>query len=126
MQIPVPLTMVHVVRPQRRSIAVGRVPHLVTLHEIHLLRRLVLRHGGEEGVDHGVGLVLSRRARVATVKEARLLEHDPESGVAPVVWRLLRPNLDPEIVVTTLQNARHREVVIPIQADHVGLEEFEG
>ena len=58
--------------------------------------------------------------------ETGKLEHLPYRRVTPVIWLALRPNADVEVVVATFENAGHRPLAIPIEANHVLSQILEG
>jgi hypothetical protein len=81
------------------------IEHLLTPHSGNFLECSVLRDGDEECVDHAIGVSLAALAGKAAMKESRVNQQLPNRGVAPEVRNLLRPYLDPEVVMTT---AKHR------------------
>jgi len=48
-----------------------------------------------------------------------VLEHFPDGWIAPVVWRMLREDLDFEIVVATFEHPWTREDIFNVDAHHV-------
>ena len=80
------------------------IEHLLTPHSGNFLECSVLRDGDKEGVDHTVGISLAALAGKAAMKESRVNQKLPNRGVAPEIRNLLRPDLDPEVVMTTTQH----------------------
>lgn len=86
----------------RRPVAVGGVEKTSALFRLQLLRRHVLSHSREVGIDQTVRITLPALACIAAVLEASALEHLPDSRVAPVVRALLWPDAEVEVVVAAL------------------------
>ena len=80
----------------------------------------------EECIDKCVRVPLAALACESTVIETGKLEHLPYSRVTPVIWLALRPNANVEVVVATFENAGHRPLTIPIEANHVLSQILEG
>ena len=80
----------------------------------------------EECIDKCVRVPLAALACESTVIETGKLEHLPYSRVTPVIWFALRPNANVEVVVATFENAGHRPLTIPIEANHVLSQILEG
>ena len=82
--------------------------------------RLVLDDSVEEAVHQTVWITLARDADEAAVEESSVLKHLPDGWVAPIVWHLLRVDLNLEVVVAAGQDLRAREDVLDVEEEHVG------
>ena len=99
---------------------------LATFFQLQLLQGHILGHSREVGVNEGVRVSLATLALVATVVEPSGHEHFPNLRVSPVVGLSLRPDVNVEVIVVTLEVCGHRVSRVPVKANHIILQLFEG
>lgn len=99
---------------------------LGTTHSGDLLRSTVPLNCVEVAVNEGVRIALPANTCEATMEEASVLQHLPDSGIAPVVGHLLWEDLDLKVIMATFEYLWTRENFIDVDAHHVLSRLFKG
>ena len=103
----------------RGRIGVADPENFLSLFSRHLLLRRIHRQRLEIRIDKRVRVPLPAFARESAVEDARVKQHLPNVRIPPIVRSHLRVQLNPKIVMSSIQHPRHRVLTVPTQTNHV-------